>query len=79
MKRVQVLLEPDCHKVLKCVCAQMGITMNEFVYMASKRHMRKTLTEHEHLKTLIQSLPLTPGSTAYNMREQITNNDQTPD
>ena len=68
-------MEPDSHKVLKCVCAQMGITMSEFLHMAGQSHLTKHVNENEHLKTLIHSLPLTPGSAAYNMREQFTLND----
>ncbi len=72
-------MEPDCHKVLKCVCAQMGITMSEFLHMAGKSHLNKHVNENEHLKTLVLSLPLTPGSAAYNMREEMKFNDQKVD
>ena len=57
----------------------MGITMSQFLYMAGKTYMRQMLSEHKHLQTLANSLPLTPASIAYNMREQITNDDQTTD
>ena len=57
----------------------MGITMSDFLQAAGQAHMTKSLDENEHLKTLVLSLPLTPGSTAYNLREQMTIDDSTPD
>lgn len=65
MKRVQVLLEPDCHKIIKCVCAQMDITMSEFFNIAGFALMSEKLDEHKHLRRLVESLQLTPGSRAY--------------
>ena len=65
MKRVQVLLEPDCHKIIKCVCAQMDITMSEFFNIAGFAFMSDQLDEHKHLKRLVESIQLTPGSRAY--------------
>ena len=72
-------MDPDCHKILKCVCAQMGITMSDFLLEAGQAHMTKSLDENEHLKTLVFSLPLTPGGAAYNLREQMAHHDQTVD
>ena len=71
MKRVQVQLEPDCHKILKCVCAHMGITMSEFYNRAGIHLMREALKTDKQLTQLIQSIPLKPGSRAYKQMEQI--------
>ena len=71
MKRVQVQLEPDCHKILKCVCAHMGITMSEFYIRAGCDLMSEAFKTDKQLKQLIESIPLTPGSRAYKQIEQI--------
>ena len=71
MKRVQVLLEPDCHKILKCVCAHMGITMSEFYVKAGTAFMSDSLKTDKQLKQLIESIPLTPGSRAYKQMHQF--------
>ena len=70
MKRVQVQLPPDCHTLLKCACAQMGVTMSEFYNNAGREYLNKLMHEDEHLKQLMCSIPLTPDSQAYNLVEQ---------
>jgi len=57
----------------------MGITMGEFHYTAAQKQMCDVLSEHKHLQTLANSLPLNSASIAYNLREQITKDDQTTD
>ena len=71
MKRVQVQLEPDCHKILKCVCAHMGITMSEFYIRAGSLFMSEALKTDEQLKQLVETIRLTPGSRAYKQMERF--------
>ena len=54
----------------------MGITMSEFFYTAGKKHMKEMMSEHKHLLTMANSLQLSPESLAYNLREQLTLDDQ---
>jgi len=71
MKRVQVQLEPDCHKIIKCVCAQMGVTMSEYYNLCSIAYLTNKLKDDEQLRQLIKAVPLTQGSRAYKQMERF--------
>ena len=71
MKRVQVQLEPDCHKIIKCACAQMGVTMSEYFNLCSIEYLKKAMNNDDQLQQLVRAVPLTPGSRAYKQIEQI--------
>ena len=43
----------------------MDITMSEFFNIAGFAFMSDQLDEHKHLKRLVESIQLTPGSRAY--------------
>ena len=70
MKRVQVLLEPDCHKIIKCACAQMGVTMSEYFILCSIEYLKNAMKDDDQLQQLLMAVPLTPGSRAYKTMAQ---------
>ena len=70
MKRVQVMVEPDCHKIIKCACAQMGVTMSEYFNLCSIAYLTNAMNNDDQLQQLVMAIPLTPGSRAYKQKEQ---------
>ena len=64
------MVEPDCHKIIKCACAQMGVTMSEYFIRCSIAYLKNAMNDDDQLQQLVMAIPLTPGSRAYNLIEQ---------
>ena len=62
MKRVQVLMSPACHRILKQVACKDGVTMSEFMYQCARAHIHKRAHEDIHLLAILKSEGITPDN-----------------
>ena len=62
MKRVQVLMSPACHRVLKQICAIDDTSMSEFMYKCARTHIHQRAKTDDHILTLLEreSIQLDP-------------------
>ena len=54
MKRVQVLMSPACHRVLKQICAIDDVSMSEFMHTCARKHIHQRAKTDDHILTLLQ-------------------------
>jgi len=54
VKRVQVLMSPACHRVLKQICAIDDVSMSEFMYKCARTHIQQRAKTDDHILTLLQ-------------------------
>lgn len=54
VKRVQVLMSPTCHRVLKQICAIDDISMSEFMNTCARTHIHQRAKTDDHILTLLQ-------------------------
>ena len=54
VKRVQVLMSPCCHRVLKQICAIDGISMSDFMYKCARAQIHQRAKTDDHILTLLQ-------------------------
>jgi hypothetical protein len=54
VKRVQVLMTPGCHRVLKALCAIDDVSMSEFMYRCARTHIHQRAKTDDQLLTLLQ-------------------------
>ena len=54
MKRVQVLMSPACHRVLKQICAIDDVSMSEFMCTLARTHIHQRAKQDDHILTLLQ-------------------------
>ena len=54
VKRVQVLMSPACHRVLKQICAIDEVSMSDFMYRCARAHIHQRAKTDDHILTLLQ-------------------------
>ena len=54
VKRVQVLMSPACHRILKQICAIDDVSMSEFMYRCARAHIHSRAKSDNHILTLLQ-------------------------
>ena len=54
VKRVQVLMSPACHRVLKQICVIDDTSMSEFMHSMVKEHIHERAKTDNHILTLLQ-------------------------
>ena len=54
VKRVQVLMSPACHRVLKQICAIDDTSMSEFMCTLARTHIQQRAKADDHILTLLQ-------------------------
>ena len=54
VKRVQVLMSPACHRVIKQICAIDDISMSEFMHTLARTHIHQRAKTDDHILTLLQ-------------------------
>ena len=54
VKRVQVLMSPACHRVLKQLCAYDDVSMSDFMYGCAKQVIHTRAKTDDHILTLLQ-------------------------
>ena len=59
-KRVQVLMDERCHRVLKQLAARDGITMSEYMFKCAKMYIHGSAKTDNHIVTLLdaENIPL---------------------
>jgi hypothetical protein len=62
LKRVQVLMSPACHRVLKQLAARDGVSMSEYMYKCTRAHIHTRAKTDDHIATLLASenIPIDP-------------------
>jgi hypothetical protein len=53
MKRVTVMMNEDCHKVLKMYAVLKGMTVSEVSYSMMRAHIHKDAHENDQVKTIL--------------------------
>lgn len=54
VKRVQVLMEPKYHRMLKQICAIDDVSMSDFVFRCAIAHIHTRAKLDDHILTLLQ-------------------------
>ena len=54
-KRVQVLMDERCHRVLKQLAARDGTTMSEYMYECAKRYIHGCAKTDNHIAILLEA------------------------
>ena len=54
VKRVQVLMSPACHRILKQICAIDDVSMSEFMHTCARTHIHERAKTDDHILTLLQ-------------------------
>ena len=71
MKRVNFNMAPECHALLKGVCALKGITVSEYVYKVLAEDFHGLVKEDNQVQQMLINGEYPEGSRAYNLKEQI--------
>jgi len=71
MKRVNFNMAPECHALLKGVCALKGITVSEYVYKVLAEDFHGLVKEDNQVQQMLINGEYPKGSRAYNLKEQI--------
>ncbi len=64
-------MAPECHSLLKSVCALKGITLSEHVYKVLSEDFRRLVKEDNQVQQMLLNGEYPTGSKAYNLQEQI--------
>ena len=71
MKRVNFNMHPECHALLKGVCALKRITVSDYVNQVLFDAFVKLVKEDNQMKTLFFSGTYPEGSPAYLLKESL--------
>ena len=64
-------MAPECHSLLKSVCALKGVTVSEFVYKVVKERFQELVYSDNQVQQMLINGDYPEGSKAYNLKEQI--------
>jgi len=64
-------MAPECHALLKGVCALKGITLSEYVYKVLSEDFYRLVKEDNQVQQMLINGDYPKGSKAYNLKEQI--------
>jgi len=71
LKRVNFNMAPECHALLKGVCALKGVTVSEYVYKVLEEDFYKLVIADNQVQQILINGDYPKGSKAYNLKEQI--------
>ena len=71
MKRVNFNMAPECHALLKGVCALKGKTISEFVYEIIRERFHELVYSDNQVQQMLMNGTYPTGSKAYVLQEQI--------
>jgi hypothetical protein len=71
MKRVNFNMAPECHSLLKSVCALKGITVSEYVYEVVKERFQEMVYSDNQVQQILMNGTYPVGSKAYVLQEQL--------
>lgn len=66
-------MAPECHALLKSVCALKGVTVSEFVYQVIRERFQEMVLSDNQLQQMLINGTYPIGSKAYALQEQIRN------
>ena len=64
-------MAPECHALLKGVCALKGVTVSEYVYRVLEEDFHKLVLSDNQVRQMLINGTYPVGSKAYVLREQI--------
>ena len=71
LKRINFNMAPECHALLKSVCALKGISVSEYVYKVVREDFQQLVNADNQVRQLLINGVYPKGSKAYNLQEQI--------
>ena len=63
-------MAPECHALLKGVCALKGVTVSEYVYKVIAEDFRKLVLSNNQVRQMLINGTYPVGSKAYVLQEQ---------
>ena len=64
-------MAPECHALLKSVCALKGITVSEYVYKVVREDFQQLVNSDNQVQQMLMNGTYPVGSKAYALQEQI--------
>jgi hypothetical protein len=64
-------MAPECHSLLKSVCALKGITVSEFAYEAVEKRFQEMVYSDNQVQQMMINGDYPIGSKAYALQEQL--------
>ena len=64
-------MAPECHALLKSVCALKGVTVSEYVYKVLAENFYELVLSDNQVRQMLINGSYPVGSKAYVLREQI--------
>ena len=64
-------MSPECHALLKSVCALKGVTVSEYVYKLIAEDFHKLVKTDNQMRQMLLNGNYPVGSKAYVLQEQI--------
>ena len=64
-------MAPECHSLLKSVCALKGITVSEYVYGVVVERFHELVYSDNQVQQMLMNGTYPVGSKAYALQEQI--------
>mgnify|MGYP003146951038 CR=1 FL=1 len=71
VKRVNFNMEPECHTLLKGVCALKGVTVSEYVHACLNEAFIKLLKEDEQVRNMFMAGNYRQGCKAYILKQSL--------
>ena len=71
LKRVNFNMAPECHALLKGVCALRGVTVSEYVYELIAENFRQLVYSDNQVRQMFFNGQYPVGSKAYVLKEQL--------
>ena len=71
LKRVNFNMAPECHALLKGVCALKGVTVSEYVYKVIAEDFRELVLSNNQVRQMLINGTYPVGSKAYVLQEQM--------
>lgn len=66
-------MAPECHALLKGVCALKGITVSEYVYEIIRERFQQMVLSDNQVRQMLMNGTYPVGSKAYVLQERIRN------
>ena len=64
-------MAPECHALLKSICALKGVTVSEYVYKLIAEDFHKLVKTDNQMRQMLMNGTYPVGSKAYVLQEQI--------
>jgi|TARA_B100000073_G_scaffold334724_1_gene327567 hypothetical protein len=75
MQRVNFNMEPECHALMKAMCALRGESVSEYVNSCLLESFLQRLHEDEQVRQMFMSREYKEGTKAYRLKAQLLEED----